>query len=217
MNAALPAGPRRWSTSACRASPTTSRGRRHASTHVAWRRRPVATPRSGSTLRGLDRRRARDVDAANAARVRALPRGAALLVGIVRGARRDRPACATGAPHPARRPADRVGATCAGRMQGAIAGAHRLRGLGRTPEEAASARRRRRRWRSSRATTTPRSGRWPASSARRCRCGSSRTPTVGNRAYCNLNEGLGKVLRFGANSPEVSSGCAGWAATVRRR
>ena len=25
----------------------------------------------------------------------------------------------------------------------------------------------------------------------------------GNRAYCNLNEGLGKVLRFGANSPEV--------------
>jgi len=28
--------------------------------------------------------------------------------------------------------------------------------------------------------------------------------TVGNkRAYCNLNEGLGKVLRFGANSPDV--------------
>jgi hypothetical protein len=25
----------------------------------------------------------------------------------------------------------------------------------------------------------------------------------GNRTYCNLNEGLGKVLRFGANSPEV--------------
>lgn len=25
----------------------------------------------------------------------------------------------------------------------------------------------------------------------------------GNRSYCNLNEGLGKVLRFGANSPEV--------------
>jgi len=25
----------------------------------------------------------------------------------------------------------------------------------------------------------------------------------GKRAYCNLNEGLGKVLRFGANSPEV--------------
>ena len=46
-----------------------------------------------------------------------------------------------------------------------------------------------------------RSGRWPASSARRCRCGSSRMPTGGNRAFCNLNEGLGKVLRFGANFP----------------
>jgi len=27
--------------------------------------------------------------------------------------------------------------------------------------------------------------------------------SAGNRAYCNFNEGLGKVLRFGANSPEV--------------
>ena len=27
--------------------------------------------------------------------------------------------------------------------------------------------------------------------------------THGNRAYCNFNEGLGKVLRFGANGPEV--------------
>jgi len=27
--------------------------------------------------------------------------------------------------------------------------------------------------------------------------------TAGNRAYCNFNEGLGKVLRFGANRPEV--------------
>ena len=27
--------------------------------------------------------------------------------------------------------------------------------------------------------------------------------TGGNRAFCNLNEGLGKVLRFGANCPEV--------------
>jgi hypothetical protein len=26
---------------------------------------------------------------------------------------------------------------------------------------------------------------------------------AGNRAFCNLNEGLGKVLRFGANSPDV--------------
>ena len=27
--------------------------------------------------------------------------------------------------------------------------------------------------------------------------------TAGNRAFCNVNEGLGKVLRFGANSPDV--------------
>ena len=27
--------------------------------------------------------------------------------------------------------------------------------------------------------------------------------THGNRSYCNMNEGLGKVLRFGANGPEV--------------
>lgn len=30
-----------------------------------------------------------------------------------------------------------------------------------------------------------------------------RNSTDGNKAYTNLNEGLGKVLRFGANSPEV--------------
>lgn len=28
-------------------------------------------------------------------------------------------------------------------------------------------------------------------------------PTTGRRAFCNYNEGLGKVLRFGAHSPEV--------------
>lgn len=35
----------------------------------------------------------------------------------------------------------------------------------------------------------------------------------GNRAYSNLNEGLGKVLRFGANSPEVIERL-GWMASV---
>ena len=29
--------------------------------------------------------------------------------------------------------------------------------------------------------------------------------TAGNRAYCNFNEGLGKVLRFGANGPDAIS------------
>ena len=30
------------------------------------------------------------------------------------------------------------------------------------------------------------------------------------RAWCSLNEGLGKVLRYGAYGPDVSSGCTGW-------
>jgi hypothetical protein len=38
----------------------------------------------------------------------------------------------------------------------------------------------------------------------------------GHRAFCNLNEGLGKVLRFGANSPEVI-GRLKWMATELRR
>ncbi len=37
---------------------------------------------------------------------------------------------------------------------------------------------------------------------------------AGNRAYCNFNEGLGKVLRFGANGPEVIARLHTIAATV---
>jgi hypothetical protein len=33
----------------------------------------------------------------------------------------------------------------------------------------------------------------------------------GNRAYCNLNEGIGKVMRFGATAKMCSSACAGCA------
>jgi hypothetical protein len=32
-----------------------------------------------------------------------------------------------------------------------------------------------------------------------------RNSARGNRAYSNLNEGLGKVLRFGANGPKCST------------
>ena len=56
---------------------------------------------------------------------------------------------------------------------------------------------------SSRATTAARSARWPASSARRCgstRCATTCTATT---SWCSLNEGLGKVLRYGAYGPEV--------------
>ncbi len=37
---------------------------------------------------------------------------------------------------------------------------------------------------------------------------------AGNRAYCNLNEGLGQVLRFGANGPEVIDRLRWMAATA---
>ncbi len=38
----------------------------------------------------------------------------------------------------------------------------------------------------------------------------------GHRAFCNLNEGLGKVLRFGANSPEVIARLKWMASGLRR-
>ena len=43
-----------------------------------------------------------------------------------------------------------------------------------------------------------------------------RDATHGNRAFSNLNEGLGKVLRFGANGPEVHRPAAsGWRRGLR--
>ena len=90
-----------------------------------------------------------------------------------------------------------------GPMRGAILGAVLLEGWADTIAAADAPGRRGERSRSSPATTTAPSDRWRASSARRCRSGSSRTRPRGNRAYCNLNEGLGKVLRFGANGREV--------------
>ena len=109
-----------------------------------------------------------------------------------------------GEPHdPARRAADRLGSGMCGPMRGAIVGAILYEGWADDADAARDAGRVAARSRSSRATTTARSGRWRESSARRCRCGSWRTPPHGNRAFCNLNEGLGKVLRFGANCREV--------------
>ena len=47
------------------------------------------------------------------------------------------------------------------------------------------------------------SGRWPASSRRRCGCSSCTTRCTAATSWCSLNEGLGKVLRYGAYAPEV--------------
>ncbi len=87
---------------------------------------------------------------------------------------------------------------------GRPAGGDGLRGPGERPRRRRrEARRRRAGSRSSRATTAGRSGRWPESSHRRCGSSSSRTRCTGGRAWCSLNEGLGKVLRYGAYGPEV--------------
>ena len=51
-------------------------------------------------------------------------------------------------------------------------------------------------------TGTP-SDRWPASSRRPCGCSNWPTRRPGPRSFCSLNEGLGKVLRYGAYSAEV--------------
>ena len=51
---------------------------------------------------------------------------------------------------------------------------------------------------------TPRRGRADGRRDQRLDAGLDRgRPRARQRAYCNFNEGLGKVLRFGANSPEV--------------
>ena len=93
-------------------------------------------------------------------------------------------------------------ADASGPMRGAIIGALLYEGLAttppllsRSPPPVASS--------SSPATVGARWARWPASSAPPCRSPSSRTLEHGGRAYCTLNEGLGKVLRYGAYSPEV--------------
>ena len=53
-------------------------------------------------------------------------------------------------------------------------------------------------------TTTAASDRWPGSTPRRCRCSSWRTPTRGNRAFCNFFEGPSpKRLNYGVYDDEV--------------
>ena len=55
----------------------------------------------------------------------------------------------------------------------------------------------------SRAIITARSGRWPVLLRPSMQVYVVENVTHGNFAYSNLNEGYGKVLRYGAYSPEV--------------
>ena len=107
-----------------------------------------------------------------------------------------------GGPHdPARRAADRLAADMCGPMRGAIVGAILYEGWAEDARRGARAGRSRARSRSSRATTTAQSARWRESSARRCRCGSWRTPPHGNRAFSNLNEGSGQGAALRRQQP----------------
>ena len=154
----------------------------------------------GWTLASIDRRPAHRGSQPQPPTSAISPRSRAWWISCWRAMRSRR---ADGATHPALRARRSRGRDMCGPSSGAITGAILYEGWATTLEAARAARGRAARSRSSRATSTARSGRWPASSARRCRCGSWRTPQRGNRAFCNLNEGLGKVLRFGANSPDV--------------
>ena len=90
-----------------------------------------------------------------------------------------------------------------GPMRGAVLGAVLLEGW------AEYDRRRPRAWwmreasRSSRATIMAPSDRWPGIISPSMPVWVVENATGGNRAYSNFNEGLGKVLRFGANDRSV--------------
>ena len=104
-----------------------------------------------------------------------------------------------------------------GPLRGALIGAVLLEGWAPGSRGGVRAPRRRAECASTPATTTPRSVRWPASWRRRWRSGSSRTGRTAGAFFSTLNEGSGKVLRFGAYSPEVlANACAGSTRRWRR-
>ena len=89
-----------------------------------------------------------------------------------------------------------------GPLRGALMGGAALEGLVDDPEDAVAlfASGTGSRW--SRATTAPRSARWPAWSRRRMWMFVLEDPPAA-AVLCSLNEGLGKVLRYGAYGPDV--------------
>ena len=141
------------------------------------------------------------VEQANAKAYAAYLDAQPLLVGV--GVAREVRARPAGAPHRARRAADRLGARCAGRCR-ARSSARACSKAGRADLQAAEALACAR----ERSTFSP------------CHHHDAVGPMAGiispsmpvwivenaasgRRSFSNMNEGLGKVLRFGANSPEV--------------
>ena len=181
----------------------------------------VAAARAGRSRGGLGARahgRAIPrIDGGEPGRLRPLPRRQPALVDVAVRARsrsRTRPRGSAASCTPGRRSR---GPTMCGPMRGAVAGRHPLRRLGRHDR----GRRAARRWRSvalepchhhgavgpMAGIISPSMPVWVVENA-----------DGGNRAYCNFNEGLGKVLRFGANDPGGARPAAvASAATSRRR
>ena len=90
-----------------------------------------------------------------------------------------------------------------GPLRGAVIGALIFEGLAKRRGRGGGARASGARWTSSPATTTRRSARWPASTSASMKVYVVEDATHGHRAFSNLNEGYGKVLRYGAFSDEV--------------
>ena len=88
-------------------------------------------------------------------------------------------------------------------MRGALIGAVLFEGLAATPSEAERHARGGGRSRGSRATTAAPSARWPASCSPSMWVFELLDDAHDRRSWCTLNEGLGKVLRYGAYSPDV--------------
>ena len=187
------------STSACRASPRTSSAPAATRSQLAWR-----PPAGGDVDTGLTLARMINdprVENANRTAFARYLDAQPVLVDVVL-AREAVPALARRAPGPARRPADRLGRHVrpgAGRHRRG----HRLRGLGRVARRGDGAGRGRQGRARARATTTAPSDRWPGIISPSMPLWVVENAAAGNRAFCNFNEGLGKVLRFGANGPAV--------------
>jgi hypothetical protein len=168
----------------------------------AGRRPPARMPTSVWRLAMLDRR-SRAIEQANrtayARYLAARPR----LVDLLLGARCHCRAGRRRAAHAACRPADRLGTDVR-----PDAGGHRRRRCSTKagpirPSAADAEWPRAARWPSNPATTTGRSARWPGVIRPSMPVWVVENDGPWQPSYCNLNEGLGKVLRFGANGPEV--------------
>ena len=101
-----------------------------------------------------------------------------------------------------------------GPVRGAVIGAILFEGWAATPEEAGQLADDGAHRASRRATTTARSARWPASSARRCRWSWSRTPPAAPAPSRRSTRGSARSCASARTTSRCSTGCAGSATTL---